>query len=58
MNNTLNGAVDILMSKGYSCSEAVQEFKDTTNYFLRGTGRTVADIVYAEECALESIRES
>lgn len=53
----MNEAIKKLMENGYSEAEARQEFNDTVNYYMRGTGRTTEDKAYAIECAIESIME-
>lgn len=42
-----------LVSQGMSKQEAIQEFNDKVNYYLRGTNRTQEDLNYAIKCAIE-----
>lgn len=53
----MNEAIKKLMESGYSEAEARQEFNDTVNYYMRGTGRTAEARAYAIECAIESIMD-
>ena len=48
-------AINKLISQGMTESEAINEFNDKVNYYLRGTMRTKADYNYALDCAIDDI---
>lgn len=48
-------AIQKLIESGMTEREAILEFNDTVNYYLRGTLRTAADRVYATKCAIDDI---
>ena len=48
-------AIQKLIESGMTKQEAITEFKDAVNYYLRGTLRTAADRVYAMQCAVDEI---
>ena len=48
-------AINKLMSQGMTESEAIKEFNDKVNYYLRGTTNTKADYNYALDCAIDDI---
>ena len=48
-------AIQKLIEAGMTKQEAITEFKDAVNYYLRGTLRTAVDRVYAMQCAVDEI---
>ena len=48
-------AVKRLIEAGMTEKEAVAEFNEIVRWYLRGTGHTSKDKIYAIECAIEDI---
>ena len=48
-------AINKLISQGMTEREAIKEFNDKVNYYLRGTMHTKTDYNYAVDCAIDDI---
>lgn len=51
----MNEAIKKLIENGYTEAEAMEEFSEKVNYYMRGTLHTAADRAYAVECAAADI---